>query len=90
MLVIYGRGEDVRMPRRSRSIVMPQGRNLDREIMKQKIDILFTFYSLIFKEEHITLFLFYLRGNWDDNKFTLEEAIAAYPLGEFEWIFFEG
>jgi len=32
------------------------------------------------------LFLFYINGVWDEYKWTLEEALAKYPLDQYTWI----
>ncbi len=56
--------------------------------VKNKTDINFTCYSCIFDVGNRTLYLFYPDGRWDENKYTLVEALAAYPADKYEWIFF--
>lgn len=49
-------------------------------------DISFTCYACTFSEGRATIYLFYPEGEWDEDKLSLEEALEAYPITEYNWI----
>ena len=52
--------------------------------------ISFTCYEYMDGNRNLyTLFLFYPKGMWDENKLTLQEALVKYPPHEYNWLFFD-
>ena len=49
-------------------------------------DILFNCYTCKFDEGETTIFLFWPDGEWDENKYMLEEALQEYPVEKFNWV----
>jgi hypothetical protein len=41
-------------------------------------------------DKKVTLFLFYPKGVWDEDKLTLSEALERYPVNKYNWLFMEG
>ncbi len=37
-------------------------------------------------QKSVTLFLFYPKGVWDEDKLTLTEALIHYPPEEYNWL----
>lgn len=46
----------------------------------------FTVYKSEDVHGELWLFLFYIDGEWDEWKWTLEEAIDKYPLDKYTWV----
>jgi len=51
-----------------------------------KIDIDFVCYRYKWTEGVGTMFLFYLDGEWDEDKLCIDEALANYPVDKYNWI----
>lgn len=54
--------------------------------MEIKIDIVFDCYPYNFTEGKSTMFNFWPDGEWDEEKYVLEEALIAYPPEKYNWI----
>ena len=51
------------------------------------MDILFDCYKYYYEQEgETTIFMFWPDGLWDEEKYTLEEALSAYPPSMYNWI----
>lgn len=54
-----------------------------------KQSITFPCYNCKFNEGTFTVYLFWPNGEWDENKYSLEEALRAYPVDQYEWVLSE-
>ena len=54
--------------------------------MNGKIEIKFICYTACSDNGNWTRFSFYPSGEWDEEKYTIDEALKAYPTSEYEWI----